>query len=271
MFEVCTAVQDCQGHQRDSIRASRRLSSGSQRQVRGCHGRLETAMQIGSYISNSSGYSMHAEILDKMAQAIVSLDVAAAKTSSEEALRVGVTPYEALTNGLCKGLEVVGQKFEQGEYFLADMIMAAEAFKEASSILKHQIQAAGGRRGVAIVLGTVEGDIHDIGKSILATLLGANGFEVFDLGVDVRSEKFSEKALEVDAQIIGLSALLTTTMLKMKDVIGSLDDAGLRDRVKVIIGGRPTTADFCREVGADAHGETALRGVEMAKKLLDKK
>lgn len=215
---------------------------------------------------------MHTEALDKMAQAVVNLDVTAARTSSEEALRAGISPYDALLNGLCKGLEVVGQKFEQGEYFLADMIMAAEAFKEGSSILEQRIQAAGGERVLSkAVLGTVEGDIHDIGKNILATLLKANAFEIFDLGVDVHSEKFSEKIIEVDAQIVGLSALLTTTMTKMKDVVEQLSSNGLRDRVKIMIGGRPTTPGFAREIGADAHGETAIKGVEIAKKLLENK
>ncbi|MEM1550264.1 MAG: cobalamin-dependent protein, partial [Candidatus Methanomethylicia archaeon] len=157
-----------------------------------------------------------------------------------------------------------------GEIFLTELAIAAEAMKEALKIFEPAILKSGRERKVLgrIVIGTVEGDIHDIGKNIVSTLLMASGFEVIDLGVDVPVEVFVEKVKELKPDILALSALMTTTMIKMVDVIKALEREGLRDKVKVMIGGAPTSKDWAREIGADGHGVDAIEAVEVAKKLI---
>jgi len=207
------------------------------------------------------------ELLKRMADAVVNLDVEEAMKSAEEALVLGIPPLEAINKGFTKGLQKVGELFENKEYFLADMIMAAEAFKAGMNVLTPRLQKEGNKKGV-IVIGTVKDDIHDLGKNIVTTLLASEGYDVYDLGIDIPAEEFVRKAEEVNADIVGLSALLTTTMERIPEVIEALREAGL-DRVKVIVGGRPVTPEFAREIGADAYCEDAIKALETVKKLLE--
>ncbi|MEM2957646.1 MAG: corrinoid protein [Candidatus Jordarchaeaceae archaeon] len=207
------------------------------------------------------------ELLKKMADAVVNLNVEEAKRSAEEALKSGISPLEAINEGFSKGLRRVGELFENKEYFLADMIMAAEAFKAGMEVLKPYIKKGGKKKGV-IVIGTVKDDIHDLGKNIVTTLLSSEGYEVHDLGIDVPAEEFVKKAQEVKADIVGLSALLTTTMERIPEVIEALKEAGLV-KVKVIVGGRPVTPEFAEEVGADAYCEDAVKALDVVERILE--
>jgi len=216
------------------------------------------------------GYVMREIILNKLMEAILNYDIEGAVKAAEEALKYGLDPIDAIENGLAKGIKIVGEKFGSGEIFLTELAIAAEAMKEALKIFEPAILKSGRERKVLgrIVIGTVEGDIHDIGKNIVSTLLMASGFEVIDLGVDVPVEVFVEKVKELKPDILALSALMTTTMIKMVDVIKALEREGLRDKVKVMIGGAPTSKDWAREIGADGHGVDAIEAVEVAKKLI---
>ncbi|MGD8505851.1 MAG: corrinoid protein [Candidatus Bathyarchaeota archaeon] len=214
---------------------------------------------------------MKEEHVNKLMNAVVNYDVDGAVKFAEEALQAGVDPVEAIQEGLAKGVRVVGDRFAAGEAFLTELVIAAEAMKQAKVILERAIPK--GKKGAEkalgkIIIGTIEGDIHDIGKSIINTMLTVAGFEVVDLGVDVSVKKFIEKTREVKPDVIGMSALMTTTMLKMRDVIKALDEEGLRKKVKVIVGGAPTSREWAEEIGADGHGGDAMEAVEVAKKLV---
>jgi 5-methyltetrahydrofolate--homocysteine methyltransferase len=187
-----------------------------------------------------------------------------------EALSAGASPQDIISYGLQSGMGVVGEKFSSGEYFLPDMLMAARAMTAALEILKPLLEGTGLATIGKVVIGTVEGDMHDIGKNVVATFLKGNGFEVFDLGNNVPDKKFIDEVREKKADILGLSALLTTTMPNMGRVIKALDEAGLRSSVKVIIGGAPVTQDFANYIGADAYAHDGGRAVPVCKQLLGK-
>ncbi|HTX78293.1 MAG TPA: corrinoid protein [Longilinea sp.] len=214
---------------------------------------------------------MNNPLFDSMKQSILDGDPDAAMELARQALAQQLDPLEAINQGYLPGMSQVGQQFGTGELFLPDVILAAEAMKKATAILEPEMEAHGTQRQAAgkVVIGTVKGDVHEIGKSLVATLLSANGFEVYDLGVDVPFERFAAKAGEVDADIVGVSALLTTTMTGQKQVIAALDNAGLRPKVKVMVGGAPVTRTWAQEIGADGYSEDALGAVEVAKKLVE--
>jgi len=211
------------------------------------------------------------EVLARLRDCIVNLDIDGVKKAAKEALDVGITPYEAIMDGMAKGMEIVGQKYEAGEYFLAELIMAGETMKEGLSVLEPYMKAGDMKHIGRVVIGTVEGDLHDIGKNVVITLLTASGFEVIDLGVDVSAEKFVEAVKQYKPDIVAMSALLTTTMVNMAKVIKALEQAGLRDKVKVIVGGAPLTEEYARQIGADAYGRDAVEGVNICKKWVSKK
>jgi corrinoid protein of di/trimethylamine methyltransferase len=213
---------------------------------------------------------MSEELFKKMAQAVIDGEAEDAETLAQQALDEGVDPLEAINKGFTAGMDVVGELYSTGEYFLPDLIMGGEAMKAALAILEPALKAAGQARQVLgkVVLGTVKGDIHEIGKSLVGSMLSANGFEVYDLGIDVESEAFVARAREYDADIVALSALLTTTMLHQRDVIEHLSEAGLRDRVKVMVGGSPVTPDWADRIGADGFAEDAASAVVVAKRLM---
>jgi corrinoid protein of di/trimethylamine methyltransferase len=207
-----------------------------------------------------------------MKQSILDGDSDAAITLAKQSLVEGIDPLEAINLGFLLGMNEIGEQFGAGQLFLPDVIMAAEAMKKATAILQPEMNRLGTQREVMgkVVLGTVKGDVHEIGKSLVGTLLSASGFEVFDLGVDVPFEAFAQKAKEVNADIVGVSALLTTTMTGQKQVIAALENAGLRPQVKVMVGGAPVTRGWANEIGADGYSEDALGAVQLAKKLMGK-
>jgi len=205
------------------------------------------------------------EILGRIRDAIVNLDIDNIQRLCKEAVDAGIPAYEIVMNGMSKGMEIVGEKYERNEYFLAELIVAGEVMKEGMKVLEPYLKSGEVKRVGKVVIGTVRGDLHDIGKNIVATLLSAAGFEVIDLGVDVPPEKFVEAVKEYKPDIVGMSALLTTTMVEMENVIKALKEAGLRDKVKIIIGGAPITSEFAEKIGADAAARDAVEGVNICK------
>ena len=211
------------------------------------------------------------EILARLRDAIVNLDYEGIRDVAREAIEAGISPYEAIMEGMAKGMDIVGQKYESGEYFLAELIMAGETMKEGLSVLEPYMKKGEIKHIGKVVIGTVEGDLHDIGKNIVITLLTASGFEVVDLGVDVSAEKFVEAVREHKPDIVAMSALLTTTMVNMEKVVKALEEAGLRDKVKIIVGGAPLTEEFAKQIGADAYGRDAVVGVEICRRWVSEK
>ncbi len=179
-------------------------------------------------------------------------------------------PLAAIDEGFVPGIHYVGEQFRCGDLYLPDMMLAARAMQRAIAVLEPEMLARSSVRKVLgrVVIGTAKGDIHEIGKNLVGMMLTANGFEVHDLGVDVAPERFIEKVREVDANVIGISALLTTTMVGQRAVIAALAEAGLRDRVKVIVGGAPVTRAWADEIGADGYGEDAVGAVTVARTLV---
>ena len=213
---------------------------------------------------------MSEELFKKMAQSIIDGDSDASTALAKEAIAMGIHPLEAITKGFVIGVNTVGDAFGRGEAFLPELVMSGEAMKAAVAVLDPELRKLGTERRMLgrVVIATVEGDIHEIGKTLVATMLGASGFEVYDLGVDASSDKIIGKALEVNADIIAMSALLTTTMIRQREVIEELEKEGLRNRFKVMVGGAPITRDWVKTIGADGYSEDAVGAVAMAKQLL---
>lgn len=211
------------------------------------------------------------EILKRLQEAVILGEPDQARERATQALEAGVAPLTAIEEGLNPGMQVVGDKFERGEFFIPDLMMAAEAMKAAMVVFEPVLMARREQRQVlgTVVIGTVEGDIHEIGKSLVATMLAAAGFQVHDLGVDVPASAFVERVQESGANVVGLSALLTTTMRNQEIVIEALKEAGLREQVLVIIGGAPTSPEWARTIGADAYAENANEAVSVVKRLVE--
>jgi corrinoid protein of di/trimethylamine methyltransferase len=209
-------------------------------------------------------------LFEEMAQAVIDGLPDKARELADEALRTGIEPLEAIDRGFKPGMDVVGEGFARGELFIPDLMMSGEAMKAAIATLEPELMKRKQERQVLgkVVIGTVQGDIHEIGKTLVATMLSANGFEVHDLGVDVLPQQFVDAVREVNADVVGLSALLTTTMLNQEAVIMTLKEAGLRDQVKIIIGGVPTSPEWAEEIGADAYAENATEAVEVVRELV---
>ena len=200
--------------------------------------------------------------LEALREGILNLDYTGVVRAAEEAMDAGIDPLRAITDGMAPGMSIVGKKFETGEYFLSELVVAGDVMREGLKIINPYIKEDDARRREKMVIATVEGDMHDIGKSIVATLLMARGFEVVDLGVDVPADKIVHAVREHRPAIVGLSALLTVTMPKMGEVVAALKGAGLREQVKVIIGGSSVTAKFGESIGADHSSNNAVEGVE---------
>ena len=179
-------------------------------------------------------------------------------------------PLKAFNYGLVKGIRILGERFEKGEIFLPGLVVGADAMRAGNSLLNKEIIKAGlEKKNLAkVVIGTVEGDIHDIGKTLVSTMLSVNGFEVIDLGINNTSEQFIEVVRKEKADIVGLSSLLTTTMTYMSEVIKNFEKVGLRDKVKIIVGGAPVSEEFANQIGADGYGYNAQQAVEVAKQLI---
>ncbi len=213
---------------------------------------------------------MTQELFQAMAQSVIDGEEEEAVRLARQAVEQGVEPLAAINQGYVAGLDEVGEQFGCGEMFLPDLVLAAEAMKSAMSVLEPELAKRGAARQIlgTVVVGTVEGDIHDIGKTLVGTMLAASGFKVYDLGVDVSIETFIDKASEVEANIVGLSALLTTTMVKQRALIETLAEMGLRDKVKVMVGGAPVTRSWADEIGADGFSEDAIGAVAVAKQIV---
>jgi corrinoid protein of di/trimethylamine methyltransferase len=208
---------------------------------------------------------------NEMKDAVVRGDKEACVDLAKKALESGVEPLKAIQEGFTPGMQVVGKGFEDGSLFLPDMMLAAEAMKAGIAVLEAAMpadKAAENHLG-KVVVATVQGDVHDIGKNILRILLSTAGFEVIDLGRDVKVATIINEAEDEEVDIIGVSALMTTTMMYMKELIEELSEAGLRDRFKVMVGGAPVTPEWAREIGADGYAKDAFAAIAVAKDLVN--
>ena len=212
------------------------------------------------------------ELYKEMAQSIIDGESEQAVELAKKSIELQMHPLDTITKGFVVGVNYIGDQFGKGEAFLPELVMAGEAMKAAVATLEPELLKLGEAREVMgrVVLATVEGDIHEIGKTLVGTMLSASGFDVYDIGVDAPAEKIIGKALEVDAQIIGMSALLTTTMVRQREVIEELDKEGLRPRIRVLVGGAPITKDWAEKIKADGTSEDAVGAVKLAKQLLGK-
>jgi 5-methyltetrahydrofolate--homocysteine methyltransferase len=209
------------------------------------------------------------EFYEKLAQAVVDGEDEIAVETAKAALEAGFDPLACINQGLTEGMNRVGELFASGEYYLPDLIIGGETMKVALDVLEPALLETQEREVLGnLVIGTVQGDLHEIGKNFVATLLSANGFRVTDIGIDKSPVDFLNAAIEADADIVGASALLTTTMVVQDQIVEALDDAGLRDKVKVMIGGAPVNQAWADQIGADAYGEDAVSSVSIAKKLM---
>jgi len=206
--------------------------------------------------------------LDKLVQCVVDADMDNVKGLVEEGISDGVAPSVLLKEGLIKGLDIVGEKFESGDLFLPEMLAAAMTMKTGVEVLKPHLTGEETETAGTVVIGTVQGDVHDIGKNLVAMMLEGAGFEVIDIGIDVPAEDIVKAVEEKKPQILGLSALLTTTMPALKTTIDALKEAGLRDKVKVMVGGAPVTQDYADEIGADGYASDAAGAVTLARGLV---
>ena len=213
---------------------------------------------------------MHTELYSEMAKSVIDGEVDEAKNLALRSLVEDIDPLDAINNGYVIGINDVGEKFSKGQCFLPELVMAGESMKAALSVLEPEMAKRGTERKVLgnVVLATIQGDIHDIGKTLVGIMLSSNGFRVFDLGVDAHIDALIQKSEEVKADIIAVSALLTTTMINQRTLIEQLSKRGLRDKVKVMVGGAPVTRDWVNEIGADGYSEDAIGAVLVAKKIL---
>ncbi len=211
---------------------------------------------------------MKEQYLSDAKKAIRVADQDKAEEIAEKAIAEGIDPVELLEEGFVAGIVEVGMLFEEEKIFLPELMLSAKAMKKVTEICNKAIPKEKAKQKGKVVLGTVEGDIHDIGKSIVESFLSANGFEVYDLGRDVKAKDFIDKAVEVDADVIAASALLTTTMPKQQELVVELKKAALRDRFKTIIGGAPVDQKWADEIGADAYAEDAAGAAQKIKELI---
>jgi len=235
---------------------------------------LENLIKTSSSLRSSVENRLSLETLnERIKKFVISGQEDDAQKTASEILNAGMDPLEVIEKSLSSAMKTVGEKFEKGEYFLPDLMSAAAAMQAATRVLTAEMKVESKEKLKAkkigrIVIGTVSGDIHDIGKNILALLLEANGFDTYDLGKDVDSMKFIEKAAEVQADIIALSALMTTTKPAQKEVMEFLNEMGLGDKYIVMVGGAPTSKEWAEEIGADGWAETAEKGVKIAQTLI---
>ncbi len=209
-------------------------------------------------------------VLKQLAEALYNGEAAKVADYTKQALSSGMTASQVLTEGLIGGMNAVGKDFRDGVLFVPEVLIAARAMQSGMNILKPLLAAADIQPIGKFAIGTVKGDLHDIGKNLVGMMMEGAGFEIINLGTDVPADKFVAAVKEQGATVLGMSALLTTTMVEMKGVIEALEEAGLRDKVKVIIGGAPVTQKFSDEIGADGYAANASAAVEKAKTLLGK-
>ncbi len=208
--------------------------------------------------------------IQEVRNAVVDLEIDEIRDMVRTCIEQGIQPLEIIEEGFSKGLEIVGERFESGEYFLADLIMAGEVIKEAMPLLQEKMNPDDAARRGKVILATVEGDIHEIGKNIVGLILSANGYEVIDLGVDVSASRIIDTAKSTGARLVGLSALLSTMVGSIRNVVDAAAAAGLKDSMQIVIGGACTSEELKKEMGADAYGETAIDALKIFNALNDK-
>lgn len=206
--------------------------------------------------------------LNKLYEAVLNGDAKTAAAVTKEALEEGVSPIDLVNQYMVPAMDEVGRRYECEEYFVPELLLAARAMKASMDLIRPLLASSGAQPAGRVVIGTVKGDLHDIGKNLVAALLEGGGFEVIDLGADVPPEKFVRAVQERQANIVCLSALLTVTMPAMRTTIETLKEAGLRDKVKVLVGGAPVTQKYAEEIGADGYGENASEAVTLARRLV---
>jgi corrinoid protein of di/trimethylamine methyltransferase len=213
---------------------------------------------------------MSKEMFEKLAQAVIDGNEEDAVVLAKKALDQDLDPLACITNGLTTGIQKVGELFASGEYYLPELIISADVMKAGLEILEPALASNQELQVVArVVIGTVEGDLHEIGKTLVGTMLSANGFKVIDIGVDKSAEEFIAAVKENDATIVGASALLTTTMIQQGKLIDALKESGLKKQVKVMVGGAPVTKNYAEQIGADGYSEDAISAVDLAYRLAD--
>ena len=201
-------------------------------------------------------------------QAVIDGQAKDAAALTEQALAAGLGPRLLVDEALIPAMDEAGRLFEAGEFFVPELLVAARALKASQALITPLLSGSAAASAGRIAIGTVKGDMHDIGKNLVVALLQGGGFEVIDLGADVPPERFVTAITEGGAQVVGLSALLTTTMLQMKTTVGAIERAGVRDPVKVIVGGAPVTQRFAEEIGADGYADNAAAAVTLARRLM---
>lgn len=207
-------------------------------------------------------------ILQQVFDGIIEGNVNQVQQKTQEAISSGIEPGTILNEGMIAAMAEVGRRFQCGEYYVPEMLIAARAMKAGTQILKPHLQNAPVQSAGKVVIGTVKGDLHDIGKNLVGMMLEGAGFQIVDLGTDVAPEKYVDAVRASGANVVGLSALLTTTMPNMKEVIFALEKAGLRGQVKVMVGGAPLNDEFARQIGADGYSQDASRAVTLANSLV---
>jgi len=210
-------------------------------------------------------------LFENLKMAVENFDMQSATNLAQRIIDMDINPIGAIEMGLIPGLKVIGDKFSSGEYFLPELVRGATVVKEAMHILEQKLAWENVKLKGTVVIGSVKGDIHDIGKNLVGTMLSAAGFRVVDIGIDCSADQFINKALEVNADVIGASALLTMTVSKQKELIDRLNEKGLRNKFKVVVGGAAVDPSWAIEIGADGYGENAFEAVTMISSLLGNK
>ena len=210
------------------------------------------------------------EVLQNLFNAVLEGNFDEVKSNVPAALEAGIDPNVILNDGMIAAMREVGARFEAGEYYVPEMLIAARAMQSGMSLLKPHLQKSDRKSSGRVLMGTVKGDLHDIGKNLVSLMLEGAGYEIVDLGVDVPAEEFVKKAIELKPDVVGMSALLTTTMPSMKTTLDALTAAGLRNHVKVIVGGAPVTEAYAQQIEADGFSPDASRAVNLVNELLNK-
>jgi len=208
------------------------------------------------------------ELLEKMAESLIAGKVDEVTDLTQQAIDANLSPKDILEKGLLAGMEVVGKRFKANEMFIPEVLRCAKCMHGAMEILRPLLAETGVETAGTFVIGTVKGDLHDIGKNLVGMMFEGAGFKVVDLGIDLEPAGFVEAIKEHKASLFGMSALLTTTMPKMAETINAIKEAGIRDQVKIMIGGAPVTAEFAKEIGADAYASNAASAVDKGKELI---
>jgi len=208
------------------------------------------------------------ESMEQISKAVIEGRIEEIERLTGEALKAGKTAKEILDEGLVRGMDYVGIQFKKGDLFIPEVLLSARVMQASLNILKPEFAEDRVKMRGKVVLGTVKGDLHDIGKNLVGMMLEGAGFEVYDLGIDVAPEAFVEAVKEKKPDIVGMSALLTTTMGMMRNTIGALVEAGVREKVKIMVGGAPMTEEFAQQIGADGYGNDAMAAVDLARQFV---